>query len=121
MAKTIKIEGTFEVINPNDKTCEGKFVLRDSTDFECVTTLHPVKVPGNSINFEIGLGGVSLAKRIFFRTTEQLTLKFNAITEDGFNVGAGDMILMNEDGVTAIFVTTGPTETEITAVIAGDC
>jgi len=119
--KTIKIEGTFEVINPLDKTREGKFVLRDSADYACVTTLNPVKIPGNSVNYQIGLGGVTLAKRIFLRVTQEVTLKYNVNTDAGFNVGIGDHILMNDNGVTAIFVTAGPTDTELTAIIAGDC
>ena len=119
--KTIKIEGTFEVINPSDKTCEGKYVLRNSQDYDCVLTHHPSKIAGATINAPITFGSITLAKRIFLRVTQEVVVKYNSITEAGFNLGIGDHILMNDSGVTALFLNTGPTETEVTAVIAGDC
>jgi hypothetical protein len=121
MAKSIKIEGTFEVLNTNDKSCEGKYILRDTTDYDCVITHHPSKIAGGVVNAPIAFGSVTLAKRIFLRVTQEVLVKYNVITEAGFNLGIGDHILMNDSGVTALFLSTGPTETEVTAVIAGDC
>ena len=121
MAKSIKIEGTFEVINTSDKSCEGKYILRDTRNFDCVITHHPSKFPGGAINAPVSFGSVALAKRIFLRVTQEVVVKYNAITEAGFNLGIGDHILMNDSGVTALFLNIGPTETEVTAVIAGDC
>lgn len=119
MPKTIKIQGTFEVLDPNTQNTDGKQVIRDSEEFPCVTTLHPTKVPGNSTNYQINFGGVTLAKRIFLRCDFEVTVKLNSNTEDGFKL-LGDMIVMNESGISALFVNTGPNETEFTAVIAGD-
>jgi hypothetical protein len=122
MTKSIKIEGTFEVINPSDQSVEGKYILRDTSDYDCVITHHPSKIAGGTTHAPIAFGSVTLAKRIFLRVTQEVLVKYNVTApNDGFNLGIGDHILMNDSGVTALFLTTGPTETEVTAVIAGDC
>jgi len=37
-----------------------------------------------------------------------------------FSFGPGDGILMSENGITALFVTSGANSTELEAIIAGD-
>jgi hypothetical protein len=120
VAKTIKVEGVFEVLNTTSSTVEGKQIIRDSADYSCVTTLHPTKLPGGVANQIVSFGGVLLAKRLFLSVDFEVIVKFNAMTEDGFNFGPGEMTVMNDSGITALYITPGPNETEVTAVIAGD-
>lgn len=119
MAKTIKINATFEVLEPSTKSQEGKQVIVDQDDFNCVTTLHPIKVAGSLVKTPVGLGGVGLAKRIYIKTDEEVLVHFNSTGENGFNL-KGELIVMNESGITALFITTGPSATTLTVVAAGD-
>jgi hypothetical protein len=121
MAKTIKISASFESIESTTKSQEAKQVISDSADYECVTTHQPIKIPaGTAPNFQISLGGVTLAKRIFINSDYEVLVKFNVDTEAGFNLKGG-MVTMNESGITALFVTIGANETTINMIAAGDC
>ena len=120
MAKTVKIAASFESIESTTKSQEAKQVISDSADYDCVTTHQPLKVAGSSTNFQISLGGVTLAKRIFINTDFEVLVKFNVNTEAGFNLKGG-LITMNNSGITALFVTTGANETTINMIAAGDC
>lgn len=118
-AKTIKINGTYQVYNAAG-TIEAQKVLNDTLQVNEVTQHFPQVVPGNAVDQLISFGGVSLAKRIFFRTNFPVTIKFNSVVAPGFSFGAGDGILMAENGITAMYVSTGPNSTEVEAIIAGD-
>ena len=118
--KTIKIQASFEVLDPNTSEQEGKQTISDSEDLDCVTTLHPIKLAASTPNIPINLGGVGLAKRIYIKTDHEVTIKFNATTEAGFNLGPGEMILMNDSGITALFASTGVNAPTMTVVAAGD-
>lgn len=118
-AKTIKINGTFQVYNAAG-TVEAQKVLNDVLSVSEVTQHFPMVIAGNSMDAQVSFGGVSLAKRLYFKANFPVTVKFNSIVAPGFSFGAGDGILMGENGVTAMFVTTGPNNTELEAIIAGD-
>jgi len=68
----------------------------------------------------VGFGGVTLAKRVFLRTNFPVMIKFDSLVAPAFSFGPGDGILMSENGITALFVTSGPNATELEAIIAGD-
>lgn len=118
-AKTIKINGTFQVINVAG-TIEAQKVINDTLSVSEVSQHFPWQVAGNSVDEPISFGGVALAKRVYLRTNFPVTVKFDSIVAPGFSFGPGDGLIMSENGVTAMFVTTGPNETELEAIIAGD-
>lgn len=118
-AKTVKINGTFQVYNAAN-TIEAQKVINDTLLVSEVTQHFPQVIPGNSVDQQVSFGGVALAKRMLLRTNFAVTLKFNTIVAPGFSFGPGDGILMSENGITALYVTSGPNSTELEAIIAGD-
>ena len=118
-SKTIKINGTFQVYNAA-ATIEAQKVLSDTLLVSEVTQHFPMVIAGNAIDQQVSFGGVSLAKRIFLRTNFPVSIKFNSVVAPAFSFGPGDGVLMSENGITALFVTAGPNNTELEAIIAGD-
>jgi hypothetical protein len=119
MAKTVRIEGKFEVIGA-DSTIEGKKVIRDTTTVEEASQHFPQKVAGNSVNEPINMGGVTLAKRIYLEVDQEVTLKLSEITDTGFLFGPGVGIFSSFSGITGIWLSTGANETVVEAIITGD-
>jgi hypothetical protein len=115
----VKIEGTFEVKN-SASTIEAKKVIRDEEQITEATQLFPHKIAGNTIDLQIAMGGVSLAKRVYIKVDYEVTLKIQQSTDTGFPFGPGDGFFTSDSGITGIWVTTGPNETELEAVITGD-
>ena len=118
-SKTVKINGTFQIYNAA-ASIEAQKVLSDTLLVSEVTQHFPMVVAGNTVDAPVGFGGVSLAKRLFLRTNFPVTLKFDSIVAPAFSFGPGDGILMSENGITALFVTSGPNNTDLEAIIAGD-
>jgi len=118
-SKTIKINGTFQVYNAA-ATVEAQKVINDTLLVSEVTQHFPMVIAGNSVDQPVSFGGVALAKRVFLRTNFPVSVKFNSIIAPAFSFGPGDGILMSENGITALFVTSGPNNTELEAIIAGD-
>jgi len=118
MAKTVKIQGSFEVIN-TAKTVEAKKVLNDEVSIDEATQLFPQKILASQTDVQLSMGGVAQAKRVFLRSSQEVTLKLNHSTDDGFPFGPGDGIFCSYTGITAIYVTTGANDTELEAIITG--
>ena len=118
-SKTIKINGTFQVYNAA-ATIEAQKVLSDTLLVSEVTQHFPMVISGGSVDQQVSFGGVALAKRVFLRTNFPVSIKFNSIVAPAFSFGPGDGILMSENGLTALYVTSGPNNTELEAIIAGD-
>jgi len=118
MAKTVKIQGQFEVYDAS-KCLEAKKKLNDETSYGCASQQFPIKYDPGLVSAPVPLGGVVKAKRIFLRVSQQVTLKIHLITETGFPFGPGDMILMSESGIDGLWIDTaasGTTEVEVIAV-----
>ncbi len=118
-SKTVKINGTFQIYNAAG-TIEAQKVIADTLLVSEVTQHFPMVVAGSTVDQEVSFGGVSLAKRVFLRTNFPVSLKFNSVVAPAFSFGPGDGILMSENGITALFVTSGANSTELEAIIAGD-
>ena len=118
-SKTIKINGTFQVYNAA-ATIEAQKVINDTLLVSEVTQHFPMVIAGNSVDQQVSFGGVALAKRIFLRTNFPVSVKFNSVVAPSFSFGPGDGLLMSENGITALYVTAGPNNTELEAIIAGD-
>lgn len=119
-SKTVKVQGTFEVHRASG-TVSPKKVLSDlATTVEQVQDSDPWKVAGNTINQQISFGGVTLAKYIYLKTDYQVTVKLQQQTDTGFPwLGAG-IIPSKGDGISGLWITTGPNETCVEVVVCGD-
>lgn len=117
-SKTVRIQGTFEII-AIDGTPEAKKVINNTLIITEASQVFPQTIAGNQLNTPLSFGGVSLAKRIFLRTDFPVTVKINQSTDTGFSFGSGDGLLMSENGITALFISTGPNPTNVEAIIVG--
>jgi hypothetical protein len=118
-SKIVKINGTFQIYNAAG-TIEAQKVLNDTQTVSEVTQHFPMVIAGNTMDQQVSFGGVALAKRLFMRTNFPVGVKFNSIVAPSFSFGAGDGLFMAENGVTSMYITTGPNSTELEAIIAGD-
>jgi len=117
-SKTVRIQGTFQVIG-QDGTPECTKNINSIIPVTEAAQVFPQTIAGLTSNASISFGGVSLAKRIFLRTNFPVTVKINSSSDVGFSVGVGDNILMSDNGITALYVSTGPNPTDIEAIIVG--
>lgn len=116
--KTVRIQGTFEILDATG-TPEAKKIINNVMQVTEATQVFPQTLPGNTLNSQISFGGVTLAKRIFLRVSFPVTVKFNQFTDTGFSVGVGDNLLMSDNGITNLFISTGPNPTDVEAIIVG--
>src|SRR5579859_6667992 len=116
--KTVRIQGTFEIITA-DGTTEAKKVINNIMQITEASQVFPQTLPGNTLNSPISFGGVQLAKRVFLRVSFPVTVKFNQSTDTGFSIGVGDNLLMSDNGITALFISTGPNPTDVEAIVVG--
>jgi hypothetical protein len=119
VAKTVKFEGTFTVSN-DAGTIEAKKVIRDELEVDEATQHFPQKVAGATVDHPIGMGGVTLCKRLLLWTDYEVTVKLSEITDTGFKFGPGYGVFPSSSGITGIWITTGPNETQVEAVVTGD-
>jgi hypothetical protein len=119
VAKTVKMQGTFEVLDASGHQ-ESKKTTRDETSVEEASAHFPWKIAGSEVDQEITFGGVALAKRIFIRCDQEITLKLENQTDTGFKFGPGDGWFTSYSGITGMWVTTGANETLFEATICGD-
>lgn len=118
--KKILINATFEVV-PASGIAEIKKTTTDTnTVVTEVTTTSPQVIPGLTVNAPVPMGGVTLGKRIFIRTDQEVTLKIGSALDAGFKFGPGDGFWPSTSGIPSIFITTGPNATAVEAVITGD-
>jgi len=118
--KTVKYEGSWAIQN-NAQVNENVKTIKDtSQQVSEVISASPMVIPGGSTNVSLPFGGVSLAKRVFLRTDQEVTLKIGQSTDQGFKFGPGDGTLPSTSGIGAIFITTGPNDTSVEFVISGD-
>lgn len=117
-SKTVRVQGTFQVIGA-DGTPECTKTFNSIIPVTEASQVFPQEIAGSSSNVQISFGGVSLAKRVYLKTDFPVTVKFNQNTDMGFSVGVGDNILMSDNGITALFISTGPNPTNVEVIIVG--
>lgn len=120
MAKTVKIQSTFEVVDASGEL-DARKVTREEVSIEEGSAYFPVKIPALTTDYVVNFEGVSVGTRIFIRSDQQITLKIQNIGDTGFLFGPGDGWLPSSGtGITGMWVTTGPVETKFEAIITGE-
>lgn len=79
----------------------------------------PMCIPGSTVDFSIPFGAITGGKRIYIKTDQSVVVKFNQNTDTGFS-WKGEGVVPSEEGITAIFITTGANDTNVEIVVAGD-
>lgn len=118
MAKTVKVESVLEVRNAA-QTVEARQVIKETVSVDEATQIFPQKIAPSQVDVPIAFAGVAQGRRVWLNTSHEVTLKVNNITDAGFPFGPGSGYLPSTTGITALYVSTGASETEVSAVIVG--
>jgi hypothetical protein len=114
--KNARVQSTFEIIAP-DGTAEAKKVINNILPVTEATQIFPQTIAGAQTNVLMPFGSVGLAKRLYLRSNYPITVKFNQSSDTGFSFGPGDGFLMSENGITALYVSTGSNATDVEVIV----
>lgn len=118
--KSVKIEGTFKLQDAAGVVSPNK-VLKDlDLTVTQVQISDPITITGSTTNYVIPFGEINAAKRIYLKTDQPVTLKIGLITETGFQWQGAGILSSGSTGIAGLWITTGPTDTNVEVVIAGD-
>jgi len=117
--KTVKYQGTFAVYDSAGVASPNKTIKDISLVVGQVQSSDPMCISGSTTDFQVPMGAITGGKRIYIRTDQEVTLKFNQVTDTGFP-WKGEGVVPSESGITGIWITTGPNDTNVEIVVAGD-
>lgn len=120
MAKTVSFNARFEILNAAKQATNRQDTVDTSAIVSQVTTKSPQLLAGNLVKYQVNMDGVTLAKRMFIRTSQEVTLILSNVLDAGFKFGPGDGYFPSTSGITGCWVSTGPNVTELEAIFAGD-
>ena len=118
-SKTVKFQGSFAVHDATGVASPNKPIKDLDLVVGQVQSSDPMCISGATVDFEIPFGAITGAKRIYIKTDQSVTIKFNQNTDLGFS-WKGEGVVPSEAGITGIFITTGPNDTNVEIVVAGD-
>ena len=119
MSKTVKFQGSFAIHDSAGVASPNKTIKDLSLAVDQVQSSDPMTIVGSSTDFQIPFGAITLAKRIYIKTDQSVTVKFNQNSDVGFS-WKGEGVVSSEDGITGLWITTGPNDTNVEIVVAGD-
>jgi len=119
-SKTVKITATFSVVNASNVASPNKNIKDLDLTVQQVQASDPLCIPAVTTDFEVPFAAITSAKRIFLYTDQEVTLKFNTNTAPGFAWQGSGIVPSGATGISAIFITTGGTATNVEVVVAGD-
>ena len=118
-SKTVKYQGSFAVFDASNTASPNKAIKDLTLTVGQVQSMDPGCIPGSSVDFSVPFGAITNAKRIYIKTDQEVTLKVNQNTDTGFP-WSGEGVLASASGITALYITTGPNDTNVEIVVAGD-
>jgi len=117
--KTVKFQGSFATYDATGVASPNKVIKDITTVVDQVQGSEPMCIPGSTVDFPIPFGAITGGKRIYIKTDQSVTIKFNQNTDVGFS-WRGEGVVPSEDGITGVWMTTGPNDTNVEIVVAGD-
>jgi hypothetical protein len=118
-SKTVKFQGTFAVHDAANTASPNKPIKDLTLVVGQVQSSDPMCVAASTLNFPIPFGAITSAKRVYIKTDQEVTIKFNQIGDVGFP-WRGEGVVPSASGITAIWLSTGPNLTNVEIVVAGD-
>lgn len=117
--KTVKYQGSFAVVDAAGVSSPNVSIKDLTLTVSQVQTSDPMCISANTVDFQIPFGAITSAKRILLDTDQSVTVKVNQNTDTGFSWN-GLGVLPSADGITNLYISTGPNDTNVTVVVAGD-
>jgi hypothetical protein len=118
-SKTVKFQGTFAVHDAAGVASPNKPIKDLDLVVGQVQTSDPMCIAGVTNDFQVPFGAITGGKRIYIKSDQEITIKFNQITDTGFP-WKGTGVVPSESGITGIWISTGPNDTNVEIVVAGD-
>lgn len=119
-SKTVKFQGTFAVHDAANVASPNKPIKDLTLTVGQVQSSDPMCIPGTTVDFAVPFGAITAAKRIYIKTDQPVTLKVGLITETGFEWQGEGVLSSGSTGIAGLWISTGPTDTNVEVVIAGD-
>ena len=118
-SKTVKFQGTFGVVDAAGTTSPNKIIKDLDTTVAQVQNSDPMCIAASTTDFAVPFGAITVGKKVYLSTDQEVTLKVNNIGDVGFPwMGTG--VLPSGTGITALYITTGPNATNVEVVVAGN-
>jgi hypothetical protein len=118
-SKTVKYQGSFAVFDAANTASPNKAIKDLTLTVGQVQSSDPMCIPGSSVDFVVPFGAITTAKRIYIKTDQEVTLKVQQNTDVGFP-WQGEGVLSSGTGIVGLWITTGPNDTNVEIVVAGD-
>lgn len=119
-SKTVKITASFAVVDAANVASPNKTIKDLTLTVGQVQTSDPMCIPGTTTDFQVPFGQITSAKRIYLETDRAVTVKINQNTDTGFEWSGSGILSSGSTGITALYITTGATDTNVSVVVAGD-
>jgi hypothetical protein len=119
MAKTVKFQGTFALHDAANTASPNKPIKDLTLQVAQVQSSDPMTIAANTTEFPVPFGAITSAKRVYIKTDQEVTIKFNNLADLGFP-WKGEGVVPSASGISAIWLTTGPNAANVEIVIAGD-
>lgn len=119
-SKSVETLLTFAVKNAAGVASPNKQEKDLATVVSQVIGGEPICIPGSTADFAIPFAPITTGKRIYLKTDQPVTLKIGLITETGFEWEGFGVIPSGSTGIAGMWITTGPTDTNVEFVVAGD-
>ena len=120
MAKTVKWQGSFTTVDASNVASPNKVIKDLDLTVAQVQCSDPMQIPGGTTDFSVPFGQITVGRRIYLETDQEVTVKLNQNTDIGFPWQGAGVIPAGPTGITALFITTGGSTTEIQFYVAGD-
>ena len=118
-SKTVKFQGSFSVVDAAGVASPHKIIKDLDLTVAQVQTGDPLCIAAVQTDFVIPFGGITVGKKIFLSTDQEVTLKVNNIGDTGFPwMGTG--VIPSSTGITNLYITTGPNATNVEVVVTGN-
>lgn len=118
--RTVKFQGTFGVVDASNTTSPNKIIKDLDQTVGQVIGSEPMCIVGSTTDFVVPFGAITTAKRIYLKTDLPVTLKVDNIGDTGFEWQGEGVIPSGSTGISALYITTGATDTNVEFVICGD-
>ncbi len=118
--KTVKFTADFSVVDASNTSSPRKVIKDLNLTVTQVQSSDPLCIAASTTDFEVPFAGITAAKRIYIETDQEVTIKFNTITAPGFAWQGAGVVPSGSTGISALYISTGGTVTNVSVVVAGD-
>ena len=117
---TVKYQASFAIQDAAGVNSPNKSVRDLDLVVDQVQCSDPMIIPGNTTDFAVAFGQITVGRRVYLETDQEVTVKFNQNTDTGFPWLGSGVVPSGPTGISALFLTTGATATSVEIVVAGD-